>query len=257
MRNFVARVSLKGARILSAVLKNHVYVMRFGLAQGFKRRFGFGSRIRFRLKPEERFLQALDLTGKTVYDLGAFIGYYAMFFARQVGSAGCVYAFEPNARNFNEATFNVGLNHLDNVQLFHLGLGATSERLTFVVDGDYPARGTFDPARQAAACQQHDPERLVIEVDSLDHIIQEKKLKKPDFIKIDVEGFEDQVLAGMENTLSAHHPDLFIEMHGHHGREVLTRLRQADYEIHHVETNEPVDPKQLDVTGGHLYCVHS
>src|SRR5580704_10090805 len=82
-------------RMIAAVSlrTNFTYTVRHGLAAGMKRRGGlwflpFGGAE----TEEERFLRQLDLSGKVVYDIGAFEGILSMFFSRRAKQ---VVAYEP------------------------------------------------------------------------------------------------------------------------------------------------------------------
>jgi len=97
--------------------------------------------------------------------------------------------------------------------------------------------------------------RVPILVESLDHLLSTQQLPAPDFVKIDVEGLEDQVLAGMAEILAAHKPELFIELHGQASRQLLAQLLDAGYRLHHVEADADWTSPEPPVTrGGHLHC---
>lgn len=61
-------------------------------------------------KEDAEFLKKLDLKGRTVYDVGAYKGYYSLFFARAVGSQGQVISFEPHPLNFQKLTKRIKRN---------------------------------------------------------------------------------------------------------------------------------------------------
>jgi len=65
----------------------------------------------------------LDFKGKTVFDVGGYVGIHTLFFARATGEKGRVVTFEPNPRNYEELVYNVRLNGFDNVTTMQIGLG--------------------------------------------------------------------------------------------------------------------------------------
>jgi hypothetical protein len=103
-----------------------------------------------------------------------------------------------------------------------------------------------------------------VEITTLDHDIAAASLPAPDLIKIDIEGWELEALEGMRATLDAHHPALFLEMHGDTMREkkskataIFAFLRSAGYtDIVHVEPGFRIAPgNETAAAEGHLYCV--
>jgi hypothetical protein len=102
-----------------------------------------------------------------------------------------------------------------------------------------------------------------IPVVRLDDEIPEAGLPVPDFIKIDIEGWEIEALRGARETLARHKPALFLEMHGETLREkkrkvaeIVEFLESAGYKaIQHVETGTSITRENSSVAmEGHLYC---
>lgn len=232
------------------------YKIRQGLAAGLKRKGGFGFVPRS-LSPEEKFLLELEWKGQTVYDVGGYEGVFTLFFSKAVGPAGRVITFEPNPINCQRIRENIRLNGLDNAQLFQLALGARSGKGNLVYWPEEPARGTLDSCYQESLRQTGDTRCVEIEVDSIDNQLALGRLPAPDFIKIDVEAAELEVVEGMNQTLAVHKPRLFIEIHSGVDVGRLTRNLQAgSYSLHHVESNTRIDLTNTHLAyNGHLYCV--
>jgi FkbM family methyltransferase len=229
--------------------------MKTGLAKGLKRRYGMGFRPRFSLSKEERFLMGLDLYGKTVYDVGAYIGIYTLFFARAVGQMGRVVAFEPNPGNYEELVHNVQLNGLGNVATLNLGLGSSNDSMALLLNPIYPTRSALvqDSMKDLPAGKALTT--VTVQVASLDSLIKELDLPRPDFVKVDVEGFEVEVLHGMGETLDTCHPTLFVELHGTTSKEVIGFVLSKGYTSYHVESKTKI--RTSDITpfsAGHLLC---
>ncbi|HEX4644329.1 MAG TPA: FkbM family methyltransferase [Verrucomicrobiae bacterium] len=233
------------------------YKIRQGVAAGLKRRGGFGF-IPRSPSPEEKFLLDLDLKGQTVYDVGGYEGVFTLFFAKAVGPDGRVFTFEPNPANCRKIRENLQLNHLANVQLIQLGLGTGRGKSKLVFWPDEPARGTINTDYQQSLRQKGDTSCIEIEIDSLDHqLASNPRLPPPNFIKIDVEAAELEVLAGMNETLKTHRPRLFIEVHsGVDAKQLARNLIEKGYCLRHVETDAPVRLSDaLDDATFHLYGV--
>ncbi|HEV2437949.1 MAG TPA: FkbM family methyltransferase [Verrucomicrobiae bacterium] len=233
------------------------YKIRQGVAAGLRRKGGFGF-IPRSLSPEEKFLLGLDWEGQTVYDVGGYEGIFTLFFAKAVGPAGRVFTFEPNLVNCQKIRENLRLNHIANVHLLPLGLGSSQGKGKLVFQPNEPARGTLNADYQQSLRQKGDATCIEIELDSLDHqLASNPRLPPPDFIKIDVEAAELEVLAGMSETLRTQQPRLFIEVHsGVDLKRLAQGLIEKGYSLRHVETNKPIrssDP--LDDGTCHLYGV--
>lgn len=98
---------------------------------------------------------------------------------------------------------------------------------------------------------------------ALDEEIPQAGLPTPDFIKIDIEGWEMEALRGARQTLQQHKPALFLEMHGETIREkkqkvaaIVEFLWELGYRrILHIETGTPIRPENTAAAmEGHLYC---
>ncbi|HEY6895043.1 MAG TPA: FkbM family methyltransferase, partial [Rhodanobacteraceae bacterium] len=98
---------------------------------------------------------------------------------------------------------------------------------------------------------------------SIDHQIA-LGLPDPDFVKIDVEGLELEVLRGMTDVIARRRPALYIEIHGADMEKKLENvtavaefLWNAGYTLHHVESGLAIDDRSKlpAARRGHLYCV--
>ena len=203
---------------------------------------------------EHQFWNSLDLSGKTVYDVGAFHGMLTLFFASRAKQVIC---YEPNPYNRRRLEENVALNQLHNVRVRPVGLGSSCETL----------RMAFNPLTPGAASfEQKTGNQLIVEdipVTTLDSDIEEHGLPAPDFIKIDIEGWEIEALRGARNTLLKHRPELFLEMHGETINEKKRKVAEiVEYvtalgygNILHIESKTQITQDNASVAAqGHLYC---
>lgn len=130
-------------------------------------------------------------------DIGANIGLMSLFASKCVGSNGHVYSFEPEPYNYNLLKKNLSLNEAQNVATFQVGLGSTSDSITIFKNQDHN-RGT-------SSFIKHTPEATetaIVEVKQLDDFLADNNIDSIKMMKIDVEGWELEVLKGALSTLS-------------------------------------------------------
>jgi FkbM family methyltransferase len=177
------------------------------------------------LSEEDNYLRSLDLRGKVVYDVGGFFGYKTLFFASR---AAHVVVYEPNPMNRAKLERNIAINALRNVTVRNVGLGSKSDVVTATWDANLPG--------ESSAVSGRGKNSFEFEVVTLDAEIRSLALT-PDFVKIDVEGFEVEVLRGATSMLSTYHPEVMVEMHGQSDADnlalcadALVCLRSAGYD---------------------------
>jgi|DewCreStandDraft_5_1066085.scaffolds.fasta_scaffold11507_1 FkbM family methyltransferase len=137
--------------------------------------------------------------GDIVWDVGANEGYYTTYFARRVGPGGKVYALEPSPVNFERLRAACSL--LPNVVALCVGLGDRHASLILQQGADRcGATSRVLPDERAV----HSPlgDRFKVELWSGDELVNSGSVDVPNVVKIDVEGFEVEVLSGMKQVLA-------------------------------------------------------
>jgi FkbM family methyltransferase len=199
---------------------------------------------------ETQFLLDTLRPGDVFVDVGANIGYFSLLAARLVGPTGAVLAFEPEAANYALLEANTRLNGCENIHCFRAALGEENADGTLYLNelnrGDhslYPAES--DRAGQAI------------------NIVNGSKLigathPRVNFIKIDTQGAECDVLGGLQELILASASDLimiveFSPMHlrnaGTSGRRLLDLLAGYDWQMYLMDTDAggllPVSAQQV------------
>jgi FkbM family methyltransferase len=154
-------------------------------------------------EPEYDLLESLVGPGDWAIDIGANVGHYTLRLSRLVGSDGRVLAFEPIPRTFALLTANVRSTGAENVTLLNVG---ASDRLR-LVGMQVPIQGGRKNFYQAHISNQSGAAHstLVIPLDVL------RWPASVRLVKIDTEGHELAVLAGMTELLKRDHPALIVE----------------------------------------------
>jgi len=249
--------------LINRLLANNIYTIRRGIASGLKRKGGLGFiPNRKPLTKENYVLKQLDYKNKTVYDIGANIGIFTLFFANEIKPNGRLISFEPNPFCFQILSDNVGVNGFSNVTLLNFAVGRKRYKDKFAIDRVHTGAGSLNPEIKSKLLTNKTAMNLDIDVFSIDFLLDTKKIAAPDFIKIDVEGLEYDVLQGMISTIRKYRPQLFIEIHGATAKEKVSNiikivefLENHEYAIRHIETNQIITKKNAsDAKEGHIYC---
>jgi FkbM family methyltransferase len=142
----------------------------------------------------------LDGKDMTVYDVGASHGDYTTAFARSANVAK-VYAFEPIPAVFR--SLKTRTEALPQVTCFNVALGDSNGTATFY-ESAFSYSSSMLPMEELH--KREFPESsastpIDVRVERLDDLVAREGLAPPDFLKLDVQGFEDRVLRGGENTV--------------------------------------------------------
>ncbi len=115
---------------------------------------------------------------------------------------GKVFSFEPDRKNLQGLEENLNLNgNPNNIQLIKEGLWSYKGEVKFYEAGSVASSSFY---------KAEDSQENIIKVTSLDDFVEENKIKKIDFIKMDVEGAELNILKGAKKMLSNFKPNLSI-----------------------------------------------
>lgn len=155
-----------------------------------------------------------------VADIGANIGLTALLFS---SLARKVYAFEPSLSTYRILSENLHRAKTNNVEAINLGLGHKAEALSITFARNNRSGGYIsDKIRPETG---HVTEE--IKIDTIDHYFKSRS-DCPTFLKIDVEGFEQNVIKGGGRFLAKHTPTAVMEMN-HFCLDVLQRITLPDF----------------------------
>lgn len=179
-----------------------------------------------------RRFRELTPRGATVLDVGGHVGYVALYLARLAGPRGHVYVFEPGRNNLPYLKHNV--RESANVTVVAKAAGRRTERRMLYLEGIsgqnnslVPDFGVFRTNRARAFAPKAEPQGEVVEVVALDDFCRGRSIR-PAVIKVDVEGFELEVLQGASSIIRDALPLLMVEIQTGH-RQILQFARQRGY----------------------------
>jgi FkbM family methyltransferase len=145
-----------------------------------------------------------------IVDGGANIGFFAIPVAQRVQDRGSrVIAFEPQRELFYALAGTIVLNDLSNCWVHNLGLGDRASQaqmppVNYGAQGDYGTVNLELVDTKIPKCYYSTNTVDIVTIDSMN-------LPRLDFLKLDVEGYELEALAGARNTLTQHRPCVWVE----------------------------------------------
>lgn len=166
--------------------------------------------------------------GGVFYDIGANVGVFSFIAAGLVGSRGEVHAFEPERNNVVCFRRTLSQPGWDGVHLHEVAVGAEDGTMAFDRRG-----GAFSGRLVAEGANAHGL-ATAVPVRAIDSLVNEGA-PPPTMVKIDVEGGEGEVLAGMRGVLERDGPAVLCELHAFNPAGVakaVSTLRDAAYLFH-------------------------
>jgi len=173
-------------------------------------------------------------------DVGAHVGKYALQVARIVGDEGLVLALEPHPENYEALLKGIRLNGFRNIVALNIAAWKSDCRLKLFI-------------HEASIYQFVKIDKglgyVEVEARTMDQVIAELNIKQVDWIKIDAEDAETEILEGLEKTLAAFTPRLIIEVQWKNLRKVLNLMENYRYAVKPIPGEQ--NPKDKV---GYFYC---
>lgn len=174
--------------------------------------------------------------GDVVLDLGCYSGLTSIAFSKVVGAAGRVISIEPDPCNYECAlkniAFNLQVNDLANITVLHYAISSSCGAMEFSGEGSMGSAstgivGTYRGKVSTVKC---------LDLSTLSAL---EKLDKVDFIKMDIEGSELDVIQTAGDFFRAYKPRIIIEPHVIDGvlsdSKVIECLKSYGYACRHIE----------------------
>jgi FkbM family methyltransferase len=152
---------------------------------------------------EQELVVRYSPPGKTVYDLGANAGFYALIAARAVGTSGEVLAFEPSPKLCERIRANAALNSLTNITVIEAAVSDVDGEIDFGIVSDLSVSNSIKSAASGNAIRVRS-----VTIDSISH-----GKRPPCLLLIDIEGAEVEAMQGAMNTITQFKPVIMVEVH--------------------------------------------
>ena len=175
--------------------------------------------------------------GDTVIDAGANVGFYSLLMADKVGHTGKVHSFEPIPNTYEILRQHIQGNRLPQVVLNKKALWHQNGQLKFSLSEEH----RLNSGGYSASSSIHSISEVTCDAVTLDDYVNSNGINKIHAIKMDIEGAEKFALQGAMQSLSHHHPVVFLEVCretcgklGYQTRELWDLLRPVGYRIYKV-----------------------
>jgi len=142
--------------------------------------------------------------GDVFIDAGASVGLMTFMASILVGNDGLVLSFEPHPYRYLQLKDGISINKRGNISAYNLGLGKE----------EAVVRLYTDVASPSMVSGQGRSEFINVHVEPLDTVLRREKISNVRMIKIDVEGFEGEVLQGAEKLLVSEKAPILCIEHG-------------------------------------------
>lgn len=200
------------------------------------------------------FISSLIKPGNVVLDIGANVGLVSISLLKAQPKVGKIYAFEPLPDTFAKMKHNLELNGLpEKICPVNLGMSDKAGFFDFYLPGENEAASmqpNMDEFYMQESVDGHytgvkKMDKVECKVTTLDEYVAENNIDRVNFIKIDVEGNEKNVLGGGANVLKKYHPIVYCEMlrkhaarFGYHPNVIIEYMKTLGYSCYTLHDGE-------------------
>ena len=195
--------------------------------------------------------------GDTVIEVGGHIGYISLYFSNLVGKEGIVYVFEPGINNLPYLKNNVKEKH--NIVLIEKGVGSSNASMPFYIENLSGQNNSFIKNfqgfienKKSSFVKNASVKEVTVDVVRLDNFIYDNNIL-PNFIKIDVEGYEFEVIKGMSYILKNIQPIFMIEIQDNY-KNIYNVMKNENYLMFNDNLKAMKNPDELK---GNIFFLHS
>ena len=195
--------------------------------------------------------------GDHCLNVGANVGYFSIWLGKLAGKNGTVTAFEPNPKLIPLFNLNIQNSKLKNVTLHKVAVGNRNGfQWLFLNEKNFGDSRMFDPRITSGGgnYRQHGfhkiPKRKLVRIIKLDDQVS----KKIDVVLIDTQGYDHEVLRGMQSIIEKFHPKILTEFvpqwvtdMGENPLKVLDEYKSWGYSINSTDFDVPPNATSKDI----------
>ena len=186
-------------------------------------------------KPELLAMRRLVKEGDLVVDVGANVGTFSVFLSKEVGAKGRVHSFEPIRDTYWRLQENIALNRCENISPYCQAI--SNKKGTAIMNVFPEGHDAWNSFGKPKFDEIVPISTEKVAINTLDKFTKKANIKKIDFLKIDVEGYERDVLRGAKELLSNNRVKYLsfeisaipLKGAGRTGAEVFDLLREYEY----------------------------
>jgi len=195
--------------------------------------------------------------GMICFDIGANIGYYTLLESKIVGDSGKIIAIEPSPVNFKQLQKNIQNENANNVELYQMAGGDKNGTLKFLLD----PHSNLSRIISKEESEKISGNIIDVPVKKLDSFLDELSIKSLDLIRMDVEGYEFNILEGMKNSIKKFKPMIQMEVHtrilgNEKTQKLLEWLLEENYEVIYYITRQLDCPSVGDMDDVKHFSIH-
>lgn len=188
IKNNSGDVKLKNGKLLRLNINSYVEYYRY---KSF-----------FTKEPETlKWLEEFCIDDNIMYDIGANIGIYSLYYSILAENKEKVFCFEPESNNYQSLNHNIYLNKLDNILAFNSGISEKNSYDSLYVGNFNAGNSGHNIGSKSSQLNSEVTIKQGIFTYTLDSLWQKYNLPFPNVIKIDVDGFEPNIIEGAKETL--------------------------------------------------------
>ena len=166
------------------------------------------------------------------FDIGASSGPHTLRMAKCVGTNGQVHAFEPSTVLFPKLVKHILMNNFKNIYAQPYALSDKIEKKMYY-------NNTFVKIGK----EEKEVDDSMTYFETIDNYVKEQNIKKVDFIKIDVDGYETKIITGGAKTIKTYKPIMVVEFakkaqekYGSSIEQIIHILEELEYHFYRSDT---------------------
>lgn len=178
------------------------------------------------LRSSIKLIEKYKIEKPVVLDIGANYGFISLALQTNLCKEVSIYSFEPHPSIFKVFQKSISENNIKNIILENVAIGKEDCDVELNLYGQTSNVLNFDKNNRG---------KTIIKQINLDNYLSERNIQ-PNFIKIDVDGYEANVLNGLKNTIEKFKPIMVVETND--DQEVINILKSMDYKLFNLDLEE-------------------